>query len=156
MVFVSRRLGRSNSHRKALFKNLTKSLIEHERIMTTTPKAKELRKFADKMIALGKRGTFTHMRRAYDFLQSKPLVNKLFTTFADRYRTRNGGYTRIVRVSEQRRNDRAEMCYIEYIDNNLPWQFKELQYPMMLHTLLKEEKQIEETQQNTTNINNLD
>jgi len=153
MPFISRKLGRTPSHRVALFKNLTRSLIEHERIKTTIPKAKELRRFADYMVTLGKKGSLTHRRRANDWLKSKLLVDKLFSTLTERYKNRHGGYTRIVRLTNRRRFDNSQMCYIEYIDNLLPWQFSEVRLPRNYLSIIEAEKKRESP---VTTLNDLD
>lgn len=111
----SKKLGRSTSHRKALFRNMVTSLLEHEQIRTTDAKAKELRGFADRMITLGKRGTLHARRQALETLQSKHVASKLFDVLADRYRERPGGYTRVIKVA-RRPGDAAAMSIIELVD----------------------------------------
>jgi large subunit ribosomal protein L17 len=96
-------------------RNMVTSLLEHERIVTTTPKAKELRKLADKMITLGKRGDLHARRQALAVIQSKEVVNKLFTKLRDEYMDRNGGYTRIIRTGN-RNGDAAPMAIIELVN----------------------------------------
>ena len=91
-----RRLNRTSSHRRAMFANMAVSLLTHEQINTTLPKAKELRRIADKMITLGKRGTLHSRRQAASFLRDDATVLKLFSTLADRYKERPGGYTRVL------------------------------------------------------------
>lgn len=115
---AGRPLGRTPSHRAALMKNLAGSLIRHEAIETTLPKAKELRPFADKLVTLGKKGTLASRRRAYDLLQDKDLVKRLFDVVAPRFQERNGGYTRIVRT-RTRAGDGAVMAMIEYLDRKV-------------------------------------
>lgn len=110
-----RKLRRTTSHRKALLKNLAIALIVHERIETTVAKAKELRRIVERMITLGKRGDLASRRRAFSVLRHEPSVAKLFSTFADRYKTRNGGYTRIIKF-RKRMGDGAELSYIELVD----------------------------------------
>lgn len=115
-----RKLGRRSDHRKAMFKNLTISLIEHNRIETTVTRAKELRFFIDKMITLGKRGSESseksvfNRRRAFAFLRSKDAVKKLFDELAPKYAERTGGYTRIIKTTH-RRGDSAELAIIELV-----------------------------------------
>lgn len=111
-----RKLGRDTSHRLALLRNLVSSLFEHESIETTVPKAKELRRVADRMITLGKRGDGLSRIKALGFVRGKPLVHKLFTELATRYQSRNGGYTRLLR-SRFRRGDNAPMAIIELMDS---------------------------------------
>lgn len=101
-------------HRRALFRNMVTSLIVEERIETTLAKAKELRRVADRMVTLGKRGTLHARRQALGYVQSKPAVQKLFAEIAVRFVERNGGYTRIIKLG-QRRGDGADMAIIEYL-----------------------------------------
>ena len=109
-----RQLGRNTKHRRALFRNLVTSLIEHERIETTEAKAKELRGFTDRMITLGKEGTLAARRRALGFILRKDIVSKLFSDVAVRFRNRPGGYTRIIKT-RRRVGDAAEMVAIELV-----------------------------------------
>lgn len=109
-----RKLGRRSDHRKAMLKNLTISLLDKERIETTITRAKELRKFAERMITLGKKGSLHDRRRAFAFLRSEEVVFKLFSDIAKRYEDRNGGYTRIMKTAV-RRGDSAEMAIIELV-----------------------------------------
>ena len=109
-----RKLGRAVSHRKALLRNLTTSLILHERIETTLPKAKELRRVADQMITLGKENTLHARRRAAAYLLDPEAVQKLFNGLSARFKDRSGGYTRIFHYGF-RRGDSAEMAAIEYL-----------------------------------------
>jgi len=90
-------------------------LIKYERIETTLPKAKLLKRFADKMVTLGKKGTKVHYGQACSFVRDRKMVDKLFNEFADRYRHRDGGYTRVMRT-RKRTGDNAQMAFIEYID----------------------------------------
>jgi large subunit ribosomal protein L17 len=112
---VGRRLDRTTEHRTAMLRNMVTSLFRHERIVTTTPKAKELKRFADKMVTLAKRGTAHHRRIANRDVRDVEVLNKLFDTLAGRYETRPGGYTRIVRVG-RRHGDNADMSVIELLD----------------------------------------
>ena len=109
-----RKLGRRSDHRKAMMQNMTISLLREERIETTVTRAKELRKFAERMITFGKKQTLASRRNAFDFLQNKDLVKKLFDEIAPKYTERNGGYTRIIKTSV-RRGDSAEMAIIELV-----------------------------------------
>ena len=113
-----RKFRRTPSHRKALLKNLAISLILHERIETTVAKAKELRRVVERMITLGKRGDIASRRRAFALLRHEPSVAKLFSTFSDRYKARNGGYTRIIKF-RKRMGDGAELAFIELIDRTI-------------------------------------
>jgi len=108
-----RKLNRTSAHRKALFRNLVLALIDHERIKTTDAKAKDLRHFADRMVTLGKRGDLAARRLAYNFIQSRDAVKKLFDEIAPRFKDRNGGYTRVVKFGF-RRGDAAPLSIIEF------------------------------------------
>ena len=110
-----RRLGRTTPHRKALMRNMVTSLLEHERIVTTAPKAKELRKVADKMITLAKRGDLHARRQALSVIRDKKVVDKLFSQLKDEYMDRNGGYTRIIHTGN-RSGDAAPMAIIELVN----------------------------------------
>jgi large subunit ribosomal protein L17 len=112
---VGRRLDRTTEHRTAMLKNMVTSLLRHERIVTTTPKAKELKRFADKVITLAKRGTPHARRLAHVEVRDVEVLNKLFDTIAERFKARPGGYTRIVRVG-RRAGDNAEMSVIELVE----------------------------------------
>lgn len=109
-----RKLKRDYSHRKALLNNLAKELIEHERVVTTVAKAKELRSVIEPLITLAKEDNLANRRLAFARLRKKELVHKLFTEIAPRHKDRNGGYTRIVRV-ENRNGDNAELALIEIL-----------------------------------------
>jgi large subunit ribosomal protein L17 len=110
-----RKLGRTTAHRKALLRNLATALLEHERIITTEPKAKELRRVADKLVTLGKRGNLHARRQALQVVQSNAVVQKLFNEIAPRFAGRQGGYTRILRLG-YRSGDAAAMAVIELVD----------------------------------------
>lgn len=112
-----RKLNRTSSHRKAMFANMAGSLLEHEQITTTLPKAKELRRIADKIITLGKRGNLHARRQVFAILRNEDLIKKLFGPLADRYKERNGGYTRVLKAGF-RRGDNAPMAVIELVDRD--------------------------------------
>jgi large subunit ribosomal protein L17 len=112
---VGRRLDRTTEHRTAMFRNLVTSLLRHERIVTTTPKAKELKRFADKVITLAKRSTPHARRIANRDVRDVEVLNKLFGSIAERFKARPGGYTRLVRVG-RRAGDNAELAVIELVD----------------------------------------
>jgi large subunit ribosomal protein L17 len=112
---VGRRLDRTTEHRTAMFRNLVTSLLRHERIVTTTPKAKELKRFADKVITLAKRATPHARRIAHRDVRDVEVLNKLFGSIAERFKARPGGYTRLVRVG-RRAGDNAELAVIELVD----------------------------------------
>ena len=112
---TGRKLGRTSAHRKALFRNMVTSLLQHEQIRTTDAKAKELRGVTDRMITLGKHGTLHARRRALETIRSKDVTSKLFGELADRYRERPGGYTRVIKLG-QRPGDAAPMSMIELVD----------------------------------------
>jgi large subunit ribosomal protein L17 len=109
-----RKLGRTSSHRLAMFRNMVTSLLEHERIYTTDARAKELRRWADWMITLGKRGDLHARRQALQVIRDKSVVHKLFTDLAQRYQARSGGYTRTVKVGF-RVGDGAPLSLIELL-----------------------------------------
>lgn len=109
-----RKLNRTSSHRKALFRNQLQQLIEHERICTTEAKAKELRRFADKFITLAKRDDLHSRRQAFAFLRNKKTTKKLFEDLAKRYGDRDSGYTQIYK-HKHRRGDGAPLALIEFI-----------------------------------------
>jgi large subunit ribosomal protein L17 len=115
---AGRKLGVTASHRFAMFRNMAHALIKHEQITTTLPKAKELRPVAEKLITLGKRGGMHARRQAHAQLRDDAIVDKLFTTMADRYKTRAGGYCRVLRAG-MRRGDAADMAVIEFIDRDV-------------------------------------
>ena len=110
-----RQLNRTSSHRQAMFRNMTASLVEHEIIKTTLAKAKELRMFAEPLISLAKSDSVANRRLAFDRTRSKTAVGKLFTDLGPRYATRPGGYTRIIKCG-YRAGDKAPMAYIELVD----------------------------------------
>jgi large subunit ribosomal protein L17 len=112
-----RKFSRTKSHRKALFANMALSLLKHEQIKTTLPKAKELRPVAEKLITLGKRGDLHARRQAFAMLRDDKVVAKLFSTLADRYKARPGGYTRVLKAGF-RYGDAAPMAVIELVDRD--------------------------------------
>ena len=112
-----RKLNRTSSHRKSMFANMTVSLLRHEQIKTTKPKAKDLRRFVDKMITLGKRGTLHARRQAHSFLRDDEVVAKLFDGLAERYKDRQGGYSRVL-AAGFRHGDMAPMAIIELVDRD--------------------------------------
>lgn len=113
-----RRLNRTHEHRKAMFANMAGSLIEHEQIRTTLPKAKELRSIVDKLITLGKRGDLSARRRAISRLNQNKHVKKLFDILGPRYQDRKGGYTRVLKAGF-RYGDSAPMAVIELVDRDV-------------------------------------
>ena len=110
-----RQLNRNASHRKAMFRNMTASLVEHELIKTTLPKAKELRRVAEPLITFAKVDTVANRRLAFSRLQSKEAVGKLFSNLGPRYQNRPGGYIRILKCGF-RAGDKAPMAYVELVD----------------------------------------
>ena len=114
-----RQLNRNSSHRQAMFRNMATSLIEHEIIKTTLPKAKELRRIAEPLITLAKEDSVANRRLAFDRTRSKAIVGKLFAEIGPRYSERPGGYTRIMKCGH-RPGDSASMAYIELVDRPLP------------------------------------
>ena len=112
-----RRLNRTHEHRKAMFANMASSLIEHEQIKTTLPKAKELRRIAEKLITLGKRGDLHARRQAVAQIRDVAMVKKLFDVLGPRYKARNGGYTRVLKAG-YRYGDNAPVAVIEFVDRD--------------------------------------
>lgn len=112
---TGRKLGRVSSHRDAMMRNMVTSVLEHERIVTTVPKAKEARRVVDQMITLGKRGDLHARRQAMSYVRSKSVVAKLFDELSTQYAERQGGYTRIVRTGV-RAGDAAPMAILELVD----------------------------------------
>lgn len=110
-----RKLGRTPSHRKAMLRNMVTSLLDKEQIRTTDAKAKEIRRVAERMITLGKRGTLHARRQALETLRSREVAAKVFDTLADRYRDRPGGYTRVLKLDERRHGDNAPMSIVQLI-----------------------------------------
>jgi len=113
-----RKLNRTSSHRKAMFANMAASLIEHEQIVTTLPKAKEIRPIVEKLVTLGKRGDLHARRQAISQIRDNEVVRKLFDTIATRYATRNGGYIRIMKAG-YRTGDNAPMAVVEFVDRDV-------------------------------------
>ena len=114
----SRKLNRTSSHRKSLLMNLSNSLLKHEQITTTLPKAKELKPYVEKLVTLGKKGDLSSKKRAISILKEKKNVVKLFDILAKRYKDRKGGYTRIVKLGN-RLGDYASMAVIELVDRDI-------------------------------------
>ncbi|MCA7118889.1 MAG: 50S ribosomal protein L17 [Acidibrevibacterium sp.] len=114
---AGRKLGVTSSHRHAMFRNMAVALLKHEQITTTLPKAKELRPVAEKLITLGKRGGLHARRLALAELRDQKIVAKLFTALADRYKSRAGGYTRVLKAGI-RHGDVAAMAVIELVDRD--------------------------------------
>ena len=110
-----RKLGRTSSHRQAMFRNMAVSLFRHEQIRTTLPKAKELRRVAEPLITMAKNPTMARRRLAFARLRDKDIVGKLFDELAPRYKARLGGYTRILKCGF-RRGDNAPMAYVQLVD----------------------------------------
>lgn len=120
---TGRKLGKTSSHREAMLRNMVTSLLKYEKITTTDAKAKELRKVAEKMITLGKRGDLHARRQALSFVRDKEIVGKLFNELSARYRDYTGGYTRIMKMGN-RVGDNAPMSIIEFIQEAGPEQAK--------------------------------
>ena len=113
--YSGRKLNRNSSHRKAMLSNMTASLLRHEAIKTTLPKAKELRRVAEPLITLSKHDSVANRRRAFAKLRDSEVVNKLFTELGPRYQARPGGYLRILKYGF-RHGDNAPMAYVELVD----------------------------------------
>jgi large subunit ribosomal protein L17 len=115
---VHRKLGRTSEHRKAMFANMAAALIKHEQIVTTLPKAKELRPVVEKMVTLGKRGDLHARRQAISQIRDVDMVRKLFDVLGPRYKERKGGYTRIIKAGF-RYGDSAPVAVIEFVDRDV-------------------------------------
>jgi large subunit ribosomal protein L17 len=113
-----RKLNRTASHRKAMFANMAASLIQHEQIVTTLPKAKEIRPIVEKLVTLGKRGDLHARRQAISQIRDVAVVSKLFDAIASRYANRNGGYLRIMKAG-YRHGDNAPLAVIEFVDRDV-------------------------------------
>lgn len=117
-----RKLGKKTPHRMAMFANAANSLIKHERIETTLPKAKDLRRLVERLITKGKGGTAHDRRNVFSFLRDDQTVSKLFSDLASRFKDRQGGYTRVLKLPETRRGDAASLAVLEFVDYVLPAQ----------------------------------
>ncbi len=115
----SRKLGRTPSHRLAMYRNMVTSLLDHERIETTDAKAKEVRRIAERMITLGKKGGLHNRRRALRVIRERSIAAKVFDDLAERYRERQGGYTRILKLGN-RVGDNASMSIVELVEPGPP------------------------------------
>ena len=113
----NKKLNKTSSHRKAMFMNMSNSLIKHEQITTTLPKAKELKRFVEKIITFGKKGSLESRRKAISILQDQKMAKKIFDVLAVRYKERNGGYTRIIKLGN-RFGDNAPTAVIEFVDRD--------------------------------------
>lgn len=112
-----KKLGKTSSHKKAMFQNMSNSLFEHELIKTTLPKAKELRRVAEPLLTLAKNDTVANRRLAFARTRNKAVVGKLFNELGPRYKNRNGGYLRILKAG-YRSGDAAPMAYVELVDRD--------------------------------------
>ena len=115
---AGRKLNRTTSHRKAMFNNLAAALVKHEQIKTTLPKAKDLRPIVEKLVTLGKKGGLAARRQILASIKDEKLAEKLLTTLADRYKSRAGGYTRVLKAGF-RYGDMAPMAIIEFVDRDV-------------------------------------
>ena len=113
----NKKLNKSSSHRKAMFMNMSNALIKHEQITTTLAKAKELRRFVEKIVTLGKKGDLLSRRKAVSILQDQKMSKKVFDVLAERYKARLGGYTRIIKLGN-RYGDNAPTAVIEFVDRD--------------------------------------
>ncbi len=113
-----RKLGMTSSHRRAMFENMAASLLKHEQIKTTLPKAKDLRGVVERLITLGKKGGYANKQRAFAMLRDETIVNKLFDVIAPRYAKRPGGYTRVLKAGI-RYGDAASVAVIELVDRDI-------------------------------------
>ena len=113
----NKKLNKTSSHRKAMFMNMSNALIKHEQITTTLAKAKELKRFVEKIVTLGKKADLLSKRKAISILQDQKMLKKVFDVLADRYKNRSGGYTRIVKIGN-RFGDNAPTAVIEFVDRD--------------------------------------
>ena len=113
----NKKLNKTSSHRKALFMNMANALIKHEQITTTLAKAKELRRFVEKIVTLSKKGNLLSRRKVVSILQDKKMSKKVFDVLSERYKSRNGGYTRIIKLGN-RFGDNAPTAVIEFVDRD--------------------------------------
>ena len=113
----NKKLNKTSSHRKAMFMNMSNALIKHEQITTTLAKAKELRRFVEKIVTLGKKGDLISRRKTISTLQDNKMTRKVFDILADRYKNRSGGYTRIIKLGN-RFGDNAPTAVIEFVDRD--------------------------------------
>ena len=113
----NKKLNKTSSHRKAMFMNMSNALIKHEQITTTLAKAKELRRFVEKIVTLGKKGDLLSRRKTISTLQDNQMTKKVFDILADRYKNRSGGYTRIIKLGN-RFGDNAPTAVIEFVDRD--------------------------------------
>ena len=113
----NKKLNKTSSHRKAMFMNMSNALIKHEQITTTLAKAKELKRFVEKVITLGKKGDLLSRRKTVSILQDQKMSKKVFDVLADRYKSRSGGYTRIIKLGN-RFGDNAPIAVIEFVDRD--------------------------------------
>ena len=113
----NKKLNKTSTHRKAMFMNMSNALIKHEQITTTLAKAKELRRFVEKIVTLGKKGDLLSRRKAVSILQDQKMSKKVFEIFAERYKKRAGGYTRIIKLGN-RYGDNAPTAVIEFVDRD--------------------------------------
>lgn len=113
-----RHLNRTSSHRNAMMRNMAASLLRYEQIRTTVPKAKELRRFVEPLITLGKHPSLANRRLAFNRLRDREMVQKLFDSLGERYKTRPGGYTRIIKCG-YRTGDAAPMAYVQLMDSDV-------------------------------------
>ena len=113
----NKKLNKTSSHRKAMFMNLSNALIKHEQITTTLAKAKELKRFVEKIITFGKKGDLQSRRKAISILQDQAMAKKTFEILADRYKDRSGGYTRVIKLGN-RFGDNSPMAVIEFVDRD--------------------------------------
>ena len=131
---AGRKLNRTSSHRKSLFKNMAQALIKHEQIVTTLPKAKELKRVIEKLITLGKKSSLHARRIAFNQIRDKEMVSKLFGTLAPRYLERSGGYSRVLKAGF-RYGDSAPMAVIELVDRDeCAKGLGDLNEPIQIHT----------------------
>ncbi len=140
-----RQLNRNSSHRQAMFRNMAASLIEHEVIKTTLPKAKELRRIAEPLITLAKEDSVANRRLAFSRTRNKAAVGKLFSELGPRYETRPGGYTRILKCG-YRAGDAAPMAFIELVDRPIDFDYDDEDYEGAEETAADSSEEIEDAE----------
>ncbi len=144
---AGRQLNRDAAHRKAMFKNMVVSLVQHELIKTTLAKAKELRRHAEPLITIAKTDSVANRRLAFSRTRDKAAVGKLFSELGPRYKERPGGYTRILKCG-YRAGDKAPMAYVELVDRPIEKQEDPLQAPLLNKEMVEESKAIDANKEN--------
>lgn len=140
---AGRKLNRTKEHRKALFKNMANALIKHEQIVTTLPKAKELRPFVEKLVTKGKKGGLSNWRLAHAVLRDETMTHKVFGPIAERYKERSGGYIRVMKAGF-RKGDNAPLAVIEFVDRDEEAKGKDSGPTQFIEEVAEEQTQAEQ------------